>query len=260
MTLATNKYTKELENTLKALSSHISRESAERAKQYMSTAHHVYGLGTKAQNDLGKKGFVFHSHDPEETFLRYDAVFRNSQTFEVKNLAFIFLDQNYKHIPVKLQLKVLPEWVKHIDNWGHSDNLSKFLSRLVELPETREKMLGYINTWNRSKNLWERRQSLVALFYYARTRKQYLPFDEVIRLVKNLIHDPEYFVQKAVGWTLRESYNAYPKETYTFLTKHIASLSPYAFSASTEKMSAKEKAALKDKRMREKRPEERVKR
>lgn len=248
MTLAINKYTKELENTLKALSSHISKESAERAKQYMSTTHHVYGLGTKAQNDLGKKGFSFHAEDAEETFLIYDSVFRNSQTFEAKNLAFIFLDQNYKRIPTKTQLKILPAWVQHIDNWGHSDNLSKFLSRLVELPETQKKMLSYINSWNRSKNLWERRQSLVALFYYARTRKQHLPFEYVIGLVGKLLRDQEYFVQKAVGWTLRESYNVYPKETYAFLSEHIASLSPYAFTASTEKMSAKEKTALKEKR------------
>lgn len=249
MALVTNKYTKELENTLKALSSHISQESAGRVKQYMSTGHHVYGLGTKAQNEIGKKGFSFHSEDREQTFLIYDGIFRSSQSFEAKNLAFIFLDQNYRHISPGLQLKVLPAWVKHVDNWGHSDNLSKFLSRLVELPETQEKMLRHITAWNRSKNLWERRQSLVALFYYARTRKQHLPFDYVIGLVGNLLPDPEYFVQKAVGWTLRESYNVYPKETYRFLSEHIASLSPYAFTASTEKMNAKEKAALKEKRL-----------
>jgi len=248
MALATNKYTKELENTLKALSSHISKESAQRTKQYMSTGHHVYGLSTKAQNELGKKGFSFHSEDREKTFLIYDSIFRNSQSFEARNLAFIFLDRNYKHIPAKAQLKVLPAWVRYVDNWGHSDNLSKFLSRLVEGQETRESMLRHIHSWNRSKNLWERRQSLVALFYYARTRKQHLPFEEVIGLIGNLLADPEYFVQKAVGWTLRESYNVYPKETYNFLSEHMASLSPYAFTASTEKMSAKEKAVLKEKR------------
>lgn len=252
MTLVINKYTKELENTLEAHSSHISKESADRVKQYMSTSLRVHGLGTKAQNDLGKKGFSFYSADPRETFLIYDSIFQNSQTFEAKNLALIFLDQNYRHIPAKLQQKVLPLWVKHVDNWAHSDNLSKFLSRLVELPETQKNMLSYINKWNRSKNLWERRQSLVSLFYYARTRKQHLPFGYVIGLVKELLDDKEYFVQKAVGWTLRESYNVYPKETYTFLSEHIASLSPYAFTASTEKMNAKDKAALKEKRIKEK--------
>lgn len=251
MTLAINKYTKELEQTLKALSSHISKESAEGMKRYMSTELHVHGLSTKVQTDLGKQGFGFHS-DPEATFLIYDTIFQNSHSFEAKNLAFIFLDRNYKHIPAKLQMKILPQWVSHVDNWAHSDNLSKFLSRLVELPETQTGMIAKIDKWNRSKNLWERRQSLVALFYYARTKKQHLSFDYMIGLIENLLHDKEYFVQKAVGWTLRESYNVYPKETYRFLQEHIGDLSPYAFTASTEKMNTKDKAALKEKRMKEK--------
>lgn len=253
MKLDTNKYTKELENTLKALAKPISRESAERAAQYMSTKLYMHGLGTKTQADLSKKGFSFHSENAEETFLIYDAIFCNvNSTFEAKNMAFLFLDKHYKYVPHKLQLKILPGWVKHVENWGHSDNLSKFLSRLVEHTDTREKMLTHIKKWNNSKNLWERRQSLVALFYYARTRKQHLPFELVIKLIGNLVHDKEYFVQKAVGWTLRESYNVYPKDTYKFLLEHIGSLSPYAFTASTEKMSEKEKTALKEKRQKEK--------
>jgi len=192
----TNKYTKELENTLKVLSSHIGKERAALVKHYMSTSHHVHGLATKTQSDICKKGFSFYRSNPTETFLIYDSIFCNSKTFEAKNLAFTFLDQNYKKIPTNLQLKVLPNWVKYVENWAHSDNLSKFLSRLVEHPETREKMLSYIEKWNRSINLWERRQSLVALFYYARTRKEHLPFELVIRLISNLLHDKEYFVQK----------------------------------------------------------------
>jgi 3-methyladenine DNA glycosylase AlkD len=249
----TNKYTKELENTLKALSSTISRESAERAARYMSTKLYMYGLGTRAQADLSKKGFSFHSENAEETFLIYDAIFCDpGATFEAKNMAFMFLDKHHKRIPLKLQLNVLPVWVKHVENWGHSDNLSKFLSRMIEHPDTSKKMLSHLEKWNGSKNLWERRQSLVALFYYARNKKQHLPFDTVIRLIGNLLNDSEYFVQKAVGWTLRESYNVYPKDTYKFLMEHIAVLSPYAFTASTEKMSAKEKTALKEKRQKEK--------
>lgn len=249
----TNKHTKELETILKMHSAHISRESAERAARYMSTQLYMYGLGTKTQVELSKKGFHFHSENTEETFLIYDTIFRNvNSTFEARNMAFLFLDRNYKRIPLQLQLKVLPGWVKYIENWGHSDNLSKFLSRLIEHPETKEKMLTHIEKWNNSKRLWERRQSLVALFYYARTKKQYLPFELVIRLIGNLLHDQEYFVQKAVGWTLRESYNVYPKETYKFLMEHIGSLSPYAFTASTEKMSEKEKTVLKEKRQKEK--------
>lgn len=248
MKVDTNKYTKELENTLKALSANIDKARAEKAKKYMSTNLDVYGLSTKDQVDLCKKGFGFYSDNAEHTFMVYDEIYKTTQNFEAKNLAFIFIDKNYKRLPLSLQLKTLPLWVNHVDNWGHSDSLSKFLSRLVEAPETKEKMLAHILKWNTSKNLWERRQSLVALFYYARTKKQHLPFDFVIELVHNLIHDQEYFVQKAVGWTLRETYNVYPKQTFNYLKEHITSLSPYAFTASTEKMSEKEKRSLKEKR------------
>ncbi len=248
MKIDTNKYTKELENTLKRLSVDIDRTRADNAKKYMSTGLYVHGLGTKEQVELTKTGFSFYTADVEQTFLVYDKLLRHSETFEGKNLAFMFLDKNYKKIPLSLQIKILPTWMKHIDNWAHSDYLSKFLTRLIEAKETQQKMLAHVEKWNRSKNLWERRQSLVALFYYARTKKEHLSYKFVIALIENLLHDKEYFVQKAVGWTLRESYNVYPKETYAFLLQHITSISPYAFTASTEKMSEKEKSVLKEKR------------
>ncbi len=248
MKIDSNKYTKELENTLKAVSVNIDKARAESAKKYMSTQLNVHGLSAKDQVELCKKGFSFYSDSIENTYMVYDKIYKDTQTFEAKNLAFIFLDKNYKRLSLELQLKTLPLWVKHVDNWGHSDSLSKFLSRLIEAPETKEKMLTHILKWNGSKNLWERRQSLVALFYYSRTKKQHLPFEFVIELIHNLIHDKEYFVQKAVGWTLRESYNVYPKQTFNYLQENITWISPYAFTASTEKMGEKEKTILKQKR------------
>ena len=109
-------------------------------------------------------------------------------------------------------------------------------------------MLTIIKKWNSSKNLWECRQSLVALYYYARTKKEHVSFELTHQLVAPLITDKEYFVQKAIGWTLRESYNVYPKQTYTFIEEHIKNISPTAFTTSLEKMTEKQKLTLKIKR------------
>ncbi len=106
-------------------------------------------------------------------------------------MAFIFLDKHHKHIPLKTQLKLLPQWVKQVDNWAHSDGLSKYLSRLVEDKSTQENMLGIIKKWNSSKNLWERRQSLVALYYYSRTKKEHVSFELTQQLILPLINDKE---------------------------------------------------------------------
>ena len=248
MKTLTNKYTKEVEDTLNRLSLKNDKEKAAKLKKYIGTNLNVLGMVSKAQVDVHKKGFSFYSEQKESTFLIYHDIYTQSNLFEVKNLAFIFLDKHHKHIPLKTQLKTLPQWVKYVDNWAHSDSLSKYLTRLIEDKNTQQEILSIIKKWNSSKNLWERRQSLVALYYYARTKKQHVSFELTQQLVTPLLNDKEYFVQKAVGWTLRESYNVYPKQTYQFIEENIKHISPTAFTTCLEKMTEKQKLILKLKR------------
>lgn len=243
-----NKYTKEVEDTLNHLSIKNDKEKALKLKKYIGTELKVLGLITKAQVDAHKKGFSFYSENKEDTYFRLHDVYKQSIIFEAKNLAFIYLDKHHQHISLKTQLKTLPQWVKHIDNWAHSDGLSKYLTRLVEDQSTQNEMLTIIKKWNISKNLWERRQSLVSLFYYSRTKKEHVTFELTQQLVYPLLTDKEYYVQKAVGWTLRESYNVYPKQTFTFIEENIKAITSIAFTTCLEKMTEKQKQLLKQKR------------
>lgn len=248
MKSSSSKYTKEVENTLSGLSVKRDRVSTEKLQKYLGTKLNVYGYDAKTQVELCKKGYSFYTDNKENNFTMFKEVYHESNSHEGKNQAFIYLDKNYKHISAKAQLDVLPEWVTKVDNWAHSDYLSKFLTRLIENPSTQKGMFGHIRQWNKSGNLWERRQSLVALYYYSRTKEQHLPFEYSSKLVLNLIDDQEYYVQKAVGWTLRESFNVYPKETYQFIDKHIKRIKSAAFTTCLEKMSEFQKQLLKQKR------------
>ncbi|MBK7666930.1 MAG: DNA alkylation repair protein [Sphingobacteriaceae bacterium] len=105
-----------------------------------------------------------------------------------------------------------------------------------------------LKKWNKHKNPWLRRQSMVALLYYSRTKNQHLPFKTIISLVSTQLQAQEYYVQKGLGWTLRESYNVYPDLTYKFVSDNFHKVSPVAFTAAIEKMSEKEKTILKQKR------------
>lgn len=248
MKTLSHKYTKEVEDTLTRLALKTDKARAEKIRKYIGTNLQVLGMASGSQTDAFKKGFSFYSDNKEKTYLVFHEVYKQSNHFEAKNLAFIFLDKNHKHIPVKTLLKTLPTWVKQVDNWAHSDSLSKYLTRLLEHTDTKEEMLSIIKKWNSSKNLWERRQSLVSLFYYARTKKTQPDFDLAKQFIFALMTDKEYYVQKAVGWALRESYNVYPKQTYTFIEENIKNISPVAFTTCLEKMSLKEKEHLKLKR------------
>lgn len=243
-----NKYVQEVDDLLNQLSIRHNKEKAEKLKKYIGTNSHVYGLDSKSQINIFKTGFSFYEDNMETTFTKMDVIYRHSNSFEGKNLAFIFLDKNYKHISISSQLQLLPNWVKQVDNWAHSDNLSKFLTRLLEHKITHKELLSILKNWNSSPNIWERRQSLVSLYYYSRTKKEYIDYKTSETLISNLLKDKEYYVQKAVGWALRESYNVYPKETFIFIENNIKNISSTAFTTCIEKMNQNQKSILKLKR------------
>jgi 3-methyladenine DNA glycosylase AlkD len=238
---------KEVENALIQYSNK-SNEQKEKLKRYIGTTLEVLALTSKEQNACFKKGFSFFKNDAEIDFSIVDKIYFSSNIFEVKNISFLYLHKNHQHLNIKQLLYQLPRWVTKVDNWAHSDSLSKYLTKLLDHEETKDDMEKIILKWNQSNNLWERRQSLVSLFYYSRTKKQHIKFNFAEKLILNLIDDNEYYVQKALGWTLRESYNVYPQKTYSFIAKYITRISSTAFTTSIEKMTATEKNKLKEKR------------
>jgi 3-methyladenine DNA glycosylase AlkD len=85
----------------------------------------------------------------------------------------------------------------------------------------------------------------VSLFYYSSHRRRQPSFQKVITLLDRQMEFDHYYVQKGVGWTLREAGNVYPKETFQFLEANIHRVSSHAFTAATEKISPTQKSRLK---------------
>jgi len=90
--------------------------------------------------------------------------------------------------------------------------------------------------WNRSENPWKRRQSLLALLYYSRSRRSVLSAAKVFPLIERLVDDEDRFVRKALGWTLREALAPYPAETAAFIEEYATRLSAIAFTEAASKL------------------------
>lgn len=156
----------------------------------------------------------------------------------------IFFCDNYIKTTDKEKFwKEIVHWIKRIDNWAHSDCLTHYYAALLE--EIPELVYPQLQKWNCSNKPWERRQSVLSLLDYARFRKIKLPFKKIIVLVENILNDENYFVQKGIGWCLRETYIVYPKETYSFLIENHKRITATAFSSAGEKLSADKKEKLK---------------
>ena len=97
-----------------------------------------------------------------------------------------------------------------------------------------------LKEWNQSSNAWERRASIVSMIYYASTKRIAPTFRTVISLIEPLIGDQDRYVQKAIGWQLRELHKLYPAQTLSLLY-NTPELSPTSFSYATERLTQKER-------------------
>jgi 3-methyladenine DNA glycosylase AlkD len=242
-----SKYIKQVEDCLTRYAPETNPENIQGLKAYMGTGHRMLGLGTMLQRQLAKQKFGLELGKTELLSL-CDALFKTSAIYEVKNASLNILDVHYRQWSKDELISVIPSWVDHVDNWGHSDYLSKFYTRFLEEEKFRKIFLPILKEWNSHSDPWKRRQSMVALMYYARTRKNHLPFKTIISFVKPHLEAPEYFVQKGLGWTLRECYNVYPELTYSFIEASYHKISSTAFTAACEKMASHQKERLKRKR------------
>ncbi|HWY11042.1 MAG TPA: DNA alkylation repair protein [Bacteroidia bacterium] len=242
-----NKYLNHLQQSLINNASKLSAAQINAIADYMGTQHKIIGVGTQMQKDLAKTNYGLDIKE-EDLFKLMDSAFTKSNVYEVKSAALLLVEFNLKKVDKKQLYKTMIPWVDHVDNWGHSDGLSKLYTRFLETEEFRDPFLKTLKNWNRDKNPWVRRQSMVALLYYSRTKNQHLPFKTIISLVSTQLQAQEYYVQKGLGWTLRESYNVYPVLTYKFVNDNFHKISPVAFTAAIEKMSDKEKTIIKQKR------------
>ena len=186
-----------------------------------------------------KQGYPFLAESAATVINLWDYIWKNAEYYEVAHQAIYY----YQHKTLlREEFKKIKQWIMRCDCWEHSDDLSKIYAQVVE--DNPEWILPTLEKWNRARSPWKRRQSVVALIEYASKRRRVLPFSRLIQFVTPLLDDDDYYVQKGVGWTLREIYNVYPAETLRYIETNLLSLGANAYSAATEKIDKQTKSRL----------------
>lgn len=239
-----NNYLTEVENTINSAPAKWRSDDIVFLKKYIGTQYDILGLSIPYIRSLSKKGFTFSTLEPEDQIEVWNEIWLISNSHEALTLAILFWEKHINKISAATSWNYLKGWTSKIDNWAHSDGLSGLYSYLLEINPSL--ILPQLKKWNKSKNSWERRQSVVGLIHYHRKRSKVLPYIALIPFVESLLDDKDYFVQKGVGWALREISNVYPKQTYGFMRKNHSRLKSVAFAAATEKLSKPEKEKLKE--------------
>ncbi|HZY35425.1 MAG TPA: DNA alkylation repair protein [Mucilaginibacter sp.] len=184
-----------------------------------------------------KRAYSFSDRPFAEQLAIWDELWRMEHDFWLRLHAYFFLERHLKKESELLEMwPVIAHWQDYVDDWGLCDALAKVYTKiLVILPA---EVYAQLKEWNADENLWKRRQSVVSLLYYSRTKKKYPSFIETEALITPLLADKEYYVQKGVGWSLREMHTVYQAETLPWLKTHIRQVSAIAFTIAIEKMDA----------------------
>jgi 3-methyladenine DNA glycosylase AlkD len=218
---------------------------------WQEIAQHIKTItgNVPAHRRASKHNYSFSTGTFKQQLAVWDQVWHNTDDFWIRAHAFFFLERNIKK-PGALQVMwpVIAGWQDKVNDWPLCDALAKIYTKILVVASG--KVYARLKKWNKDNDPWKRRQSVVSLLYYSRTKKDYLPFGKIEKLVTPLLKDKDYYVQKAVGWTLRELYTVYPKETFPYLIKHIKSISSIAFTIAIEKMNINLKEELKTYRKR----------
>jgi 3-methyladenine DNA glycosylase AlkD len=197
-----------------------------------------------AHRKAARHAYAFSDGSFEEQLQVWDHIWNNATGFWVRVHATFFLERHLKKREhLEAMWPVIVHWQDSVDDWGLCDALAKVYTKILVVAP--DKVYRVLQQWNRDPDLWKRRQSVVSLLYYSRTKKEHLPFSKIEPLLTSLLTDKEYYVQKGLGWALRELRNVYPKEAHVYLMRHIRTISPIAFTISIEKVEEKEKEKLK---------------
>jgi len=126
----------------------------------------------------------------------------NQKYTEDKLAAILYIQIFWKNENEKQKIDLISEWFDHclITDWNVCDWLCvRILSPMID--NWTEQTIKELKLWNKNKNLWKARASLVP-FAQCKTIEKHLEIIEEFSI--ELIKREERFCKTAVGWVLRE--------------------------------------------------------
>lgn len=214
---------------LNELKKHSSLKRKKANEGFFKTGKREYGEGDKfigvSVPDIRKvaKGFYgkFDLKDFEEIL--------NSPIHEERLAGLFILVEKYKNSP-KQVFKFYIKNAKRVNNWDLVDLSAPNILGNYLLEHEEKKSILY--KLAKSKNLWERRISILATFPFI--RKGYV--DECFKISKILLGDSHDLIHKAVGWMLREAWKKRPEKVERFLMKNYNKIPRTTLRYSIERM------------------------
>lgn len=204
------------------------REYAEKMKKYMRGQFEYYGINAPLRRSLGKK--VCSNCSPDLNQDQLHQILRLLWLKSEREYQMFGLDFAGKHIKLLLgdnidmcmkSLIVIRKLLMTKSWWDTVDMLAiKVIGGMVL--KYRSDLQPVMDKWIDDDNMWIRRTAIIhQLSYKSETNSQVL-----FRYCLKRCHEKEFFIQKAIGWSLREYAKTDKQNVKTFVNKNKDRLAP----------------------------------
>jgi 3-methyladenine DNA glycosylase AlkD len=188
-------------------------EIAAEQKAYMKNQFEFYGLTAKVRREIQKQFFI-KKHLPPKSELSvivktlWEKPQREYQYF-AQELAFKYIRQLESK-----DITLFEYMVTHKSWWDTVDFIAvKLIGQyFITFPNQKDK---YITKWLKSNNIWLQRSALLFQLKYKKNTDTEL----LSSTVNSLLNTKEFFINKAIGWVLREFSKTNPKWVIEFVNK-----------------------------------------
>ena len=181
---------------------------------YMKNHFPFLGIKSPLRKQLLKEQFAEYAlPDPERLFEEVWKLYDRPER-EYQYAAFILLEKTRKSLstddfPALLQLVETKSW------WDSVDTIAPhFVADVVKLDrEYGEKVM---REWSKSDNMWTNRSAILHQLKF----KQETDTDLLFEIIQQHSGSTEFFIQKSIGWALREYAKTNPDLVKSFLEEH----------------------------------------
>ena len=215
-----------LENALAALSAQADPDRATQMRAYHKIDRSYLGLSNEVCNTLAADWR--RTLPLEERLALADALWQTN-IFEARITAAKLLVQARIKPDDQGAWNLIQSWMPDFDSWAIADAVAMAGQRRLTADPTR---LDTVESWTISDHLWTKRAALVFTLPWAKPRhpkpEETAARERILGWAAAYTEDPEWFIQKAVAWWLRDLSKKDPNRTRAFLAEHGEKMKAFA--------------------------------
>lgn len=214
------------EDALAALEAEADPARADQMRAYHKIDRPYLGLSNETCNRLAAE---WRKSLPLEDRLALADALWQTNIFEARITAAKLLVQARIRPEDDSTWQLIQSWLPDFDGWAIADAVAMAGQRRLTADPAR---LDTVETWTSSDHLWTRRAALVFTLPWTKQRHPKLDEiaarDRILGWASAYTEDPEWFIQKAVAWWLRDLSRKDPDRTSAFLAEHGEKMKAFA--------------------------------